>query len=150
MTIFTCMENCYCPHRKTKRCQSKPLRFRGTLLHTSGYRREIRNLSKSFVISQVSYETLSGFAAERVSYQTPQRQCRQKKVSYETVFFSDLIYKRNQCVPNRNSSHYNRFYLYLYIIQFAILLQYSITALAYIILHARPFLGAADSRKSVP
>ena len=80
-----------CPRLKSqytgkKRCQSKPIRFRGILRHTLGYRTKIRNLSKSFVISQVSYETLPGFAAERVSYQTSQRY-RGQKVSYETVFF---------------------------------------------------------------
>jgi hypothetical protein len=112
------------------------MRFRRTLLHTLGYRRKIRNLSKSFVISQVSYETLPDFAAERVSY--------------ETVSFSDLIYKRDHCAPNRNSSHLNRSYLHLYIIQFAILFGYFSTVLAYIIFHAGPFLEVADSKNSFP
>ena len=81
-----CIQKRNCLHWKKKRCQSKPMRFRGILLHTLGYCREIRNLYKSFVISQVSYETLPGFAAERVSYRTSQRY-RGQEVSYETVFF---------------------------------------------------------------
>ena len=124
------------------------MRFRGTLIYTLEYRTKIRSLSKSFVISQVPYETLPGFATERISYQTSQgtvvKRFRTK------LFFSDLIYKRDHCAPNRSSSHFNRSCLHLYIIQFAILFGYFITALAYIIFHARPFLGAANPKKSVP
>jgi hypothetical protein len=66
------------------------------------------------------------------------------------LFFSDLIYKRDHCAPIRNSSHLSRSYLHLYIIQFAILFEYFSSVLAYIILHARPFLGAADSKNPFP
>jgi hypothetical protein len=124
------------------------MRFRGTLIYTLEYRTKIRSLSKSFVISQVPYETLPGFATERISYQTSQgivvKRFRTK------LLFSDLIYKRDHRAPNRSSSHLNRSCLHLYIIQFAILFGYFITALAYIIFHAGLFLGAAALENPFP